>query len=445
MDSIIIRQRFENYYKKLGFQQLPSASMLHPSIPMAFVMSAGLVQIEASLARFENRQVNRFVLVQDCFRQFDLDKVGTDDYHLSFFQMPGAFIFGPQNKSETVRQMWTLATCVLGVNSERIWASYFKGAPILGEELPPDEETRHAWLNLGISPDQVVGLERDNYWVQGGGIDGVEMVRKCGPNTELFYDRGKNLACGVGCKPGCACGRFVEFSNSLFIHREANLGKQTFHPMTEPFTETVIGAERVTMIVQGVSSVFETDSYRPLIECIKRFEQITPSNSEMVISSERVLADHLRALYGLVANGAPPPGKDGRQRIIKLLIRGAITRAILLGISIEPALPVLIRQVADLSDMDESKHGAITEQLRRYWVAEQNRFTKTVERGERQLTKYLAAARDQSLSGDQIVTLEKNWGIPHLLIARLLHARRLELPTQQYRQALGDWKRLPHY
>jgi len=333
MHSSEIRRRFVDYYKGLGFYVLPRAPMLHPSIPMSFVMSAGLVQIETSLAQVEDRPGDQFVLVQECFRHFDLDKVGTDDIHLSLFEMPAAFVFGSDGKADTIRQIWTLATEILGMDEDHIWVSHFRGGKVLDEHLPSDEATRQAWIEVGVPENRIVGLgTHGNYWVQGGEIDGMGTPRKAGPNTELFYDRGAERACGTGCRPGCKCGRFVEFANSLFICRELDEQSGCLRPMAEPFVETVIGTERVAMILQDVRSVFEIDSYRPIINTIHGFVRRPDLPESLVVASERVIADYLKALYILVADGAPPPGKDGRERIIKLLIRGLMTRQIVLGI-----------------------------------------------------------------------------------------------------------------
>jgi len=342
MHSVEIRRRFVKYYRGLGFHLLPRAPMLHPSIPMSFVMSAGLVQIETSLAQIKDRPGNQFILVQECFRHFDLDKVGTDDIHLSLFEMPGAFVFEPNGRARTIHRMWTLATSVLGIDKSRIWVSYFRGGKVLDDHLPSDTATRRAWIELGVPENHLVGLEADdNYWVQGGGIDGMDRLRKAGPNTELFYDRGPERACGSDCRPGCKCGRFVEFSNSLFICHELDSHGGPLRQAAEPFSETVIGTERIAMILQGAHSVFETDSYRPVIDTIHSFAHAPSLPEPLITDCERVIADYMRALYVLIKDGAPPPGKNGRERIIKLLIRGVIARQIILGIESKEFLSAL--------------------------------------------------------------------------------------------------------
>ncbi len=440
MDSIEIRKKFVDFYNELGYQTLSRASMLHPSTPMSFVMSAGLAQIETSLAQAENREGDQFVLVQECFRHFDLDRVGTDDIHLSFFEMPGAFVFGSNGKTRTVQRMWDLATSVLGIDKNRIWVSYFSGGEVLGSRLSADHETQQAWVRLGLPPARIVALgPEDNYWIQGTGIDGRMAPRKCGPNTELFYDKGAARACGPDCRPGCKCGRFVEFSNSLFIHNRLGEQNKRIHPISEPFTETVIGTERVAMILQDTRSVFEIKGYRSLMCRIESFVQAEDVPERLWMSSQRVIADHLKALYFLVADGAPEPGKNGRERIVKLLIRGIVTRQRILQIASDRFLPTVLRAISETPDAE------VEARVQAYFSIESRRFLKTVQRASRHLERLLQHNAGHTLSGEQIVELEKNWGLPHLLAAETLRKKGLPFPEAGYWEALEVWKRKVHH
>lgn len=407
---------------------------------MSFVMSAGLVQVETALASSEPRDGNRFVLVQECFRHFDLDKVGTDDIHLSMFEMPGAFVFDSNGRVETVRRMWHLATSILGVDPNRIWVSYFRGGRVLGNDLPPDETTRQTWMNLGITPERIVGLVDDNYWIQGGGIDGMETPRKAGPNTEIFFDRGTDKACGSNCRPGCKCGRFVEFSNSLFICKEVDETTGQLHPMTEPFSETVIGTERLAMILQKAPSVFDTDIFRPLITTIRSHVEVTGLPETLVRSSERVIADYAKALYVLVIDGAPAPGKNGRERIIKLLIRGILTRAVILNLDPEKLLPSIVSCISQTISDDLRGTPDDERRLQTYFTHEGRRFAATLQRGRKELQSLICKNNGNTLTGDQIVQLEKLQGIHHLLTAHMLQQQGLTFAEMDYWQALRVWK-----
>ena len=439
MDSAQISQQFAEYYKARGFYLLPRAPMLDPSIPMSFVMSAGLVQIETSLARSSDRPGNQFVLVQNCFRHFDLETVGKDSTHLSFFEMPGAFTFGPNNKAETIQHMWLLATSVLGIDRDRIWATYFKGGDILQNNLTEDVTTREMWLDLGIPANRVVGLETNNYWIQGRGIENMATPRKCGPNTELFFDRGFEKACGPNCKPGCDCDRFVEFSNSLFISHEIDNENTGLNPISEPFTETVIGTEKVAMILQDVPSVFDIDSYLSIINTIRDSVSRTGLPESIRTVSEKVVADYIKALYYLIADGAPPPGKNGRERIIKLLIRGVLTHQNILGLNSQDFLITLLDSVAS-NVSNGFRKNTTKRRVMDYFMIETPRFMQTIERGQRIFTQLLEENHGNTLSGLQVAYLEKSLGLPHSLVAVLLWERGLPFLEPDYHQALKNWK-----
>lgn len=435
MNAFEIGERFVHYYQDIGFKLLPSASLLHPSIPMSFVMSAGLVQVETALDQIGQHSGSKFVLVQNCFRHFDLDSIGISDIHLSLFQMPGAFRFGPDGKSDTIRQMWHLVTKALGVAPENLWVTYFSGGEVFGRLLSEDGDTRRTWQEIGIPGSRVIGLDSNsNYWKQGGGLEGLGAHRKCGPNTEVFFDRGSHLACREGCKPGCRCGRFVEFANSLFIDTELDESGR-LAPMSRPFAETVIGTERAAMILQGKSSVFEIDSLEPIITAIRQFYY--QDNGKP--ASERIVADHLRALLFLVADGAPPPGKDGRQRIVKILIRNVLSNQMILGISSSSFLPSVLSVITDLYTTQPNLKAA-RNMLLDYFDSESKRFQRTVQIGQHRFNEFLKANGGHTLQGTQILSLEKRSGLPGALTAKLLKERGLDFPKQEYDSLLQAWK-----
>lgn len=436
-----IRQRFINFYEGENYRLLPRASMLDDSIPMSFVMSAGLVQVEQSIVNQSAREKDKYVLVQNCFRHFDLDKVGSDDLHLSFFEMPGAFEFGPNGKVDTLKRMWRLATSILGIEKKQLWASYFGGGSVFQNNLPPDNIVYQTWLDLGLSPDRIVDLGiNGNYWIQGKGINDVGTTRKCGPNTELFYDRGEDLSCDKNCQPGCKCGRFVEFSNSLFIRYEIDEKNNVLTPLADPFSETVIGTERVAMILQREESVFDIESYSPIIEAIHQFVDIEAIDDSVAIASERVIADHLKALYLLVMDGAPPPGKHGRNRIIKLLIRGVLTRQLFLNIDSKAFISEILNCISD-EFPNVSDNFEIRKRAEEYYRDQHERFQKTIGRGYARLQKMVESNKGSALSGAQIVELEKEIGLPSLLTEKALMDRGLQFQEDDYRDELRIWKR----
>jgi len=214
--------------------------------------------------------------------------------------------------------------------------------------------------------------------------------------------------------------------------------------MAEPFSETVIGTERVAMILQDAQSVFETEAYRPLISAVHSFVRAPELPEPLLIASERVIADYLKSLYVLVADGAPPPGKDGRERIIKLLIRNVITRQIILGIESEEFLPTLVDCISRTVHNTLWATPEDKERLASYFSSESHRFLKTLRRGRRQLEWLLKENDGRTLSGPQIVYLEKKWGLPHLLTAKMLREKGLVFAEAEYRESLEAWGQQPH-
>ncbi len=445
MQSPAISQTFLEYYQGRGFSTLPSASLLHPSIPMSFVMSAGLPQFETALDQIDKCAGHKYALVQKCFRYFDIDAVGTDDVHLSLFEMPAAFSFNTLSKATVVRQMWELVTSNLGIKPDNLWVTYFAGGKISKHTFDEDEEAYQAWRNTGMPEERIVGLGvKDNFWKQGNGIEGMVRYRKCGPNTEVFFDRGTAFGCGPDCRPPCQCGRFVELANSLFVSTEIDTETQRLRPTTEPFFETVIGSERAAMILQNAQSIFEIDGYRPVIDAIHSFVRTPDLPESLLTASEHVIADYLKALYFLVADGAPHPGKNGRERIIKLLVRGVITRQVILGIETRKFLPTLIDCISQTVHSTLRATLKDEKRLMSYFSTESRRFSKTIERGRRQLERFLKGNNGHALSGQQITCLEKKWGLPHLLTAAMLREKGLAFAEAEYRESLEVWRHQPH-
>ena len=440
-----INNRFVDYYRSLGFKYLPGTSLLHPSIPMTFVMSAGLAEVETALDQVGGRSPeNDYVLVQNCFRHFDVDRIGHSDLHLSLFQMPGAFSFGHNRRRPTIKRMWRLLTDELGINPDRLWATYFAGGEVAGRHFETDLDTRQAWWDIGLPEDRVIGLGVDhNFWKQGGGIDGQAASRKCGPNTEVFFDRGPELACGPGCKPECQCERFVEFANSLFIFAEIDAKTGALSLMAEPFTETVIGTERVAMIVENKPTVFDIETVGPLIECLRAFYAFTQKEAASfdASQSERILVDHLRALVFLIADGAPPPGKGGRRRLMRILIRRALAQMKVLDVDSSRCLPVLFNQAVVLAG---NRHPYLEGERDRLLATIENErrvFERTLSRGYRQLDRLLARNNGGTLAGGELVNLVKQFGIPVSLLKVTLARRGLEFKEHEYWTAVEQWRR----
>ncbi len=441
MHSFDVGRQFIRYYRDEGFKALPGGSLLDPSVPMTFVMSAGLTQIESTVEQSENHAGERYVLLQTCFRHFDLERIGQSPLHLSLFGMSGAFSFGTTSRDDTIGKIWRFLTGELGFRGEQLVATCFVGGELDGHKFEQDVETVQAWQRIGLRPSQIVGAGIDaSFWKQGGGISGKERIRKCGPTTELFFDRGSGWSCGLACQPGCGCERFVEIANVLFIHSQIDQATQSLSPLATPFDETVIGIERVAMLLQKKSSVFELECMAPLVKLVHFYQATDTLGSGQGTKSEWVIADHVRALLFLTADGAPPPGKGGRSGIIRKLIRATLTHQKILGIPQGTFISDLVSVILDLYQGQHLNLVRGREPLLACFAAESKRFERTLSAGYRRLDRFVQRGGNGAISGQQALDLVKLRGIPLSLLETELALRGIKLDKQEYWEAYARWE-----
>lgn len=439
LSSKEIGQVFLDYYRCHDHKIVPGSSLLDPSVPMSFVMSAGLAQVERSAAQQGGKSGDHYALLQNCFRYFDLDTVGNSDIHLTLFQMAGAFTFKSVNRQTCAEQIWDLLTLEYSFQPEALWVTYFAGGEVGGHYFGPDQATYQAWRQVGLPPERIVGLGPDhNFWKQGSSVVGEREAPKCGPNTEVFFDRGQALACGSDCAPGCRCGRFIEIQNTLLITEHMDDKTGVVRPLDEPFIESVIGTERVAMLSQGKESVFEIDSVYPLIEYVRQYTQRPLSPCVDQTKYERILVDHLRALFFLTANGAPPPGRGGRSRFMRKLSRGMITSQKLLKISDPAFIASLVDVALNLYTDQHPQLPPSRQELLTYLAGERTLFEKTLRRGKRRLDRILNRQNGQ-ISGEDMVKLEKHHGMPEPLLEVLLARKQVTFSRQAYQSAYAAW------
>ena len=435
----IAGEAFLRYYQHAGYEALPCGSLLDPALPMTFVGSAGLSQIETAIELGEDRADERYVLLQTCFRHFDIAQVGASAAHLSLFDMAGAFAFGEIRREPTLRHIWRFLTGDVGLDPSSIWATYFSGGTIDGHRFDADRDTRDVWERLGVSPAQLVGVGREGgFWKQGGGLHGRDRFRKCGPTTELFVECGTSPGCGASCQPGCRCGRFVEVANILFIYAQIDEETLALRPLVTPFAETVIGAERVAMVAQRFQSVFDLPPYADSIAALRHAAAPEIESARFELGA-RIIADHLRAALFLVADGAPPPGKGGRARIMKVLIRGVLTHAKLLGIAAD-ALPPLLDAFSAAPRRSFPQLERARSQVMAYIRQEQQRFERTLSEGERYLDQLISHRTPERISGTQAVECVKQHGIPLPLLEAKIAQMRMTLNPREYQEAYHAWK-----
>ena len=259
--------------------------------------------------------------MQRCFRTIDIEEVGNTARHLTFFEMLGNWSFGDYFKEQSIAWGWELSTEGFGFDPERIWVTVFEGDEELG--LGPDEEAIEIWRAIGVPEERIVRLPRsENFWQAGP-------TGPCGPCSEMYLDRGEEFG-RPGELPGDDTDRFLEYWNHVFMTYDlAEDGALTELPMKN--IDTGMGVERMAAILQGVDSVFETDSLRPLIELAEELSGRSYSDGGATTRAMRILADHARGTAALIADGVVPSNED-RGYVLRRIMRRAIQQGRSIGL-----------------------------------------------------------------------------------------------------------------
>ncbi len=394
-----IRRKFLDFFVQKGHKEVHSSSLVPANDPTLLFTNAGMNQFKDVFLGLEKRDYSRATTSQKCVRaggkHNDLENVGFTNRHHTFFEMLGNFSFGDYFKKDAIAYAWELITSPqwFGIDKEKLYVTIFEGA---GEELgiiPRDREAEDAWLQIGVTRDRIFALgAKDNFWQMGD-------TGPCGPCSEIHYDMGP-AASDQGhtdCAFTCDCGRFVEIWNLVFMQFDRDASGK-LNPLPEPSIDTGMGLERVTAVLQGVISNYETDLFSPLID--RAFQLTTDSQSgTLSLASLRVIADHSRAATFLISDGVSP-SNEGRGYVLRKIIRRAITHGRMLG-QTKPFLHDMVFAVRDLMQDAYPELKETADRVSKVIDSEEIRFSHTLEVGLEKLEELIKAAaaehRSQSL------------------------------------------------
>jgi alanyl-tRNA synthetase len=421
-----LRAGFRAFFESKGHEFRPS----HSLIPRAddrstLLISAGMQPLMPFFLGFEEPPAPLVTTVQKVFRTPDIDQVGLDGYHLTFFEMLGNFSFGQYFKDGAVDLAWEFVFEHMKVDPERLWVTVFAGDPELG--LDEDEVAVAAWERVGQPPERIVRLPRaDNFWSVGG-------PGPCGPDSEMFYDWGEGVGCGrPTCQPGCECDRFLEFWNLVFMEFELH-ADGSLTPLPEQNIDTGLGIERGARILQGVDSVYDTDGYQQIMAWLAAESGVAYGESDEATKAHRILADHGRGMTFLAADGVTP-SNEGRGYVMRRIIRRAVQQAGRIGLE-PPFLGGLAAHV--ISQMEDAypELREREEEIGRVLAAEEERFGETLARG---LTLFEEAAADGEISGDEAFRLHDTYGFPLELTQELARERGLPVDEDGFRTLMEE-------
>src|SRR5213595_3740683 len=324
--SAELREGFLAFFEEKGHLRRPSASLVPRADDRStLLVTAGMQpQMPYFLGR-EQPPAARTTIPQKCFRTVDIDEVGLDTYHLTFFEMLGNFSFGDYFKEGAIAYATEFVRDRLGLDWDRIWVSVHAGDPEL--KLGPDQVAIDLWQKIGVPLERIVPLpSSENFWSVGG-------PGPCGPDSEIYYDWGETAGCGEqDCAPGCTrCERFLEFWNLVFMEFEQH-ADGTVTPLPKQNVDTGMGLERAATILQDVIATYDTDGYQEIMSWIAGESGVAYGDSEAATKAHRILADHGRGMTFLVGDGVTP-SNEGRGYVLRRIIRRAVQQARTIGLS----------------------------------------------------------------------------------------------------------------
>lgn len=398
-----LRKSWFDHYQNLGFSKMQSAPLAHPIFPLSFNMSAGLIQLDPKIRSSQKVKPQKGVLIQKCFRYFDLDKVG-DPTHLSFFEMTGAFELIEYDRVKTINDLWSFYSDRLRIDPSTIWVTAFESDYIADKKIGLDSRILK-FLSSLVGDRVVMGDSKTNLWKQGGGAVFSDNLRLCGPQVEFFYDSGARDCCKVDKhNPLNNCGRFIEIGNIIFIEYVIDCNKEpTLKKLVNPSTEAVIGLERVAQITEGVNDIYQTTFFKPLLETIGL-------NSES--EDARIIIDHIKALVFILCEGKINPGKNGREKIVRKLIRQFFTSCIFLKLDVQKITPVLIDEIIKIyqdfyPEINNGKENAL-EVISDHYSA----YSESLTRGLRRMKIYQQKNHISETDLTQKDFIKENFGVP---------------------------------
>src|SRR5437667_2798874 len=421
------------HFVQHGHKEVHSSSLVPANDPTLLFTNAGMNQFKDVFLGLEKRDYTRATTSQKCVRaggkHNDLENVGFTNRHHTFFEMLGNFSFGDYFKKDAIAYAWELITAKdwFGIDKNKLYVTIFEGSPL--DEIPRDNEAEQFWLDVGVPKERIHAFGmKDNFWQMGD-------TGPCGPCSEIHYDMGP-VASDQGhgttapeCRFPCPsdCGRYIEIWNLVFMQydRQPRVPDGTlfgYKRLPKSSIDTGMGLERVTAVLQGVISNYETDLFVPLIERAAELTGTSTGNVEpglrpgragegtrpyassgtnhvaadaLVRPSEqksaaslRVIADHSRAATFLISDGVLP-SNEGRGYVLRKIIRRAITHGRLLG-QTKPFLHEMVFAVRDLMQDAYPELRETTERVSKAVLAEENRFAHTIDVGLEVLEKDLS-------------------------------------------------------
>ena len=423
-----IRQKFIEFFRDKHNSTEVASSSLVPDNPTVLLTTAGMLQFLPYYLGLEKPPFDpaRAVSCQKCARaggkDSDIENVGRTPRHHTFFEMLGNFAFGDYYKKEVIPWSWDFVTNYLKLDPKRLWITIYE----------TDDEAFEIWTkDVGIAPERVIRKgKKDNFWGPPGATG------SCGPCSEIHYDLGEHLKCSDDCSIAtCECDRWVEIWNLVFTELfQDEEGNQS--PLEKKNVDTGMGLERITMVVQGKDSTFETDLLKPILDKVSEMSKVPYKQSQKTDISLRIITDHARCVSFMINDGVTP-GNEGRSYVLRMILRRALRHGKLLGLEL-PFLSEIVDTVIGLYKGQYPELEKNAEKIKSTIKQEEERFKITLDRGYKLLEDLMQTSK--VIDGENAFKLYDTFGFPLELTIEIAAEKGVTVDAEGYKEEMKKQK-----
>ena len=420
-----IRKRFLDFFESKDHYVGKSASLIPRNDKSILIINSGMAPLKPYFAGTETPPKKRMCTCQKCIRTGDIDNVGHTARHGTFFEMLGNFSFGDYFKKESIGWGVEFLTEHLGFPMDKLWATVYLD----------DDEAIRIWEENGMDPSHIVRLgKEDNFWEIGLG--------PCGPDSEIFYDRGEEFGCGKpDCKPGCDCDRFMEIWNHVFTQFSKE-EDGSYSNLAHPNIDTGMGLERMACVMQDTMSIFDVDTIRYILDgvCELSGVEYTDGDKDSDISI-RIITDHIRAMTFMIADGIMP-SNEGRGYVLRRILRRAARHGRLLGIE-GTFLKGLSDRVIKVSGEAYPELVEKRDYIQKIIQVEEDNFNLTLDKGEEIIQEYIdemVSNGSKVLDGAKAFKLYDTYGFPLELTEEILEGKGFTADEEGFKANMQEQK-----
>ncbi len=427
LTSFEFRQLYLDFFASKEHAVISSASLIPENDPTVLFTTAGMHPLVPYLLGAKHPQGKRLVNVQKCVRTGDIDAVG-DASHLTFFEMLGNWSLGDYFKKESIAFSYEFLTSEkwLGIDKNSLHFTCFEG----DDDAPKDTESAQFWMSHGVDESHIYFLgKKDNWWGPAG------ITGPCGPDTEIFMDMGGE-PCSDKCDPSCSCSKYMEIWNNVFMQYN-KMVDGTFTPLSQKNVDTGMGLDRTITILQGKSSVYDTDIFKDVLAKIAQLSGKAYDADMDTMKSFRIIADHVRCATFMLGdvNGITPSNVD-QGYVLRRLIRRAVRFSLRLGIP-ENSLQKIAQVVIDQFGGVYPEIGRNREHIIHELNLEEERFGRTIKQGLKEFDKLEQRLEGNMISGKDAFRLYDTFGFPIEFTLELAHEKGLEVDQKGFDEAFA--------